>query len=455
MFVFFLNPIFSQVPLSQFGSDVFVSNSPNTEVQSAISEDGLTQIIGSSLYPNGSGLGMARIFKYTSGNWVQLGSDILGEVEGEEFGSEVAISDDGLTVAIGAWKKTTASLGWGTGYVKVYTLVSGNWVQKGLSLFGTNVNGVFGKKICLSNDGNTIAVGSYNTNPQYGKINVFNFASGNWLQYGSNTINNGIIENSIYSATIKLDISANGNRLVTITASGGISIFDLISNQWTRTNNPINLYNFGLDSLSISGDGNTIILGGDFSFFIYKDIGSSNWQYSYGENFSPIGNGVYVSTSYNGNVVVAYDYWNSTVRLYQFSGNSWNYFANIQPFQGFYGGIDLSADGTKVSTLSRTSTSNPYNHNRTLKVYNVSPFLSNQSNEIANFSVYPNPAKSEITIKLQEGFTLEKINLYNPMGQKIFESNNNILDIRSYSKGCYLLEVITDKTTTVKRVIFD
>lgn len=438
LLLFFLNHTFGQAPLTQFGSDVFVSNNPNQDITSAISGDGLTTIIGSSLYPNGEGVGLAKVFKYISGNWQQLGGDINGEVSGEEFGSEVSISDDGLTIAIGACKKTT-SLGWGTGYVKIFSLVAGNWVQKGTSLYGQLVNSAFGRDICLSGDGNTIAIAS-NT------ISVFNYTSGSWMQIGNNTL----YPSPASIDVTRFDMSSNGTRI----AIGGF-IYDLISNEWTRTDNNF-LYGSGVSArhMSLSGDGNTIIVGGDFSFFIYKNYGGGNWQYSYGENVSTIGNGMYVSISFDGNSVSVYDYYQSTVRMYRFTNNAWEYFANIQPFQGFYGGVDLSADGSKVSTLSFLNIAEPFGYVRTLKVYDVAPFLETQTFENANFTVYPNPAKNEINIKIDANSAFKKVVLYNLYGQKIYESNTPSFDISSYSKGCYLLEVITDKTSEVKRVIF-
>lgn len=436
--LFFFNlPLFSQPTLTQFGTDVFTSTYYyGLAGEHAISGDGLTVVKGTPIYPNTQGIGMVRVFKYTSSNWTQLGSQINGEVDGEEFGDGVGISDDGLTIAIGGWKKTTA-LGWGTGYVKIYRLISGNWTQIGNSLFGQNGNENFGRKISLSNDGNTVAISGATL------ARIFNYSSGNWTQIGSYIPN---ISSNPYNnyATLNLCLSSNGTRLAVMTSNNGVCIYDLIAGQWVLTKNFI-LYT-GYDSFSLSGDGNTITIGCDFSFFVFKNYGGNNWQFSYGENLSTIGSGVYVSTSSDGNTIAIFDIYNTVVKIYRFMDDTWTYFAQV-PLS--YGRINLSSDRTKVSTLSIAG------NLKTLKVYDITPLLGIESLNLTSFSVYPNPAKNEINIKLDGNSIIEKVNLYNLLGQKIYETNNSILDISAYQKGCYLLEVITNNGRSTKKVILE
>ena len=50
---------------------------------------------------NGTKSGHVRIYQYSSGSWSQLGSDIDGEAEGDEFGLSVAMNDAGDRIAVG------------------------------------------------------------------------------------------------------------------------------------------------------------------------------------------------------------------------------------------------------------------------------------------------------------------------------------------------------------------
>ena len=53
-----------------------------------------------------------------SQDWVQLGSDIDGEVSGDQFGESVSISSNGSIIAIGA--ENNDGNGSNSGHVRVY-----------------------------------------------------------------------------------------------------------------------------------------------------------------------------------------------------------------------------------------------------------------------------------------------------------------------------------------------
>jgi len=447
LFLFFLNSFFSQTPLNQFGSDIFVANYPDTfgltSISKAISGDGQTVIVSSCL----SGNGVVKVFNYNAGVWQQLGSDIIGETLGEEFGSQISISDDGLTIAIGAYKKTTATLGWGTGYVKIYSFISGNWVQKGASLYGQNVNAGFGKKVCLSGDGNSIVIAANYTYPQDGYVSVFKFSSGNWSQNGTNTVGNL----GVYLNNLLLDISYDGTRIVTFVSGIGIAVYDLISDQWVNTNNN-NLIGQNCTSLNMSGDGNTIIFGTDFNFFVFKKYPGYNWQYSYGENLGPIND---VSTDFYGNII-SIKKAGQAIKIYRFTNNTWDYFANISynGVEDFYG-IDLSSNGEKICVLTNQEIQ-PYHNQRKIKVYDIAPLILNSSlfNKI-NFVIYPNPASNTITISIDDNLFLKKISIYNELGQLVITEFNSNINIQNLSKGIYYCEIETNEGKAIKKLIIN
>ena len=61
--------------------------------------------------------------------WIQIGQDITGEANGDEFGYSVSLSDDGKTLAMGV--RSADVNGHSSGHVKVYQMddsVSG-WMQ--------------------------------------------------------------------------------------------------------------------------------------------------------------------------------------------------------------------------------------------------------------------------------------------------------------------------------------
>lgn len=72
---------------------------------------------------------------------------------------------------------------------------------------------------------------------------------------------------------------------------------------------------------------------------------------------------------------------------------------------------------------------------------------------MANFSIYPNPASEVVTITLEESLTLEKVNIYNTLGQLVKSENKNIIAVNSLTKETYFFEVITNKGKAAKTII--
>src|SRR5690606_24742499 len=107
---------------------------------------------------NGNNSGHVRVYENQSGNWVQIGSDIDGEVAGDQSGYSVSLSSDGSIVAIGALYNY--GNGNNAGHVRVYKNQSGNWVQMGSDIDGEAANDLSGYSVSLSSDGSIVAIGA-------------------------------------------------------------------------------------------------------------------------------------------------------------------------------------------------------------------------------------------------------------------------------------------------------
>ena len=60
--------------------------------------------------------------------------------------------------------------------------------------------------------------------------------------------------------------------------------------------------------------------------------------------------------------------------------------------------------------------------------------------------MYPNPAKNQFTIQLTIGIVLQKVVIYNALGQVVFQADNqNLIDVNHLEKGAYFVKVFTDK----------
>ncbi|EOG6894625.1 leucine-rich repeat domain-containing protein [Flavobacterium psychrophilum] len=80
--------------------------------------------------------------------------------------------------------------------------------------------------------------------------------------------------------------------------------------------------------------------------------------------------------------------------------------------------------------------------------------LSNHSFAIESaLKIYPNPVSEILNITLQEGLQLEKVNFYNTLGQLIKTTNHSEINISSFAKGIYFVEVMTNQGKATKTII--
>ncbi|WP_134399633.1 leucine-rich repeat domain-containing protein [Flavobacterium psychrophilum] len=80
--------------------------------------------------------------------------------------------------------------------------------------------------------------------------------------------------------------------------------------------------------------------------------------------------------------------------------------------------------------------------------------LSNHSFAIESaLKIYPNPVSEILNIALQEGLQLQKVNFYNTLGQLIKTTNHSEINVSSFAKGNYFVEVMTNQGKATKTLI--
>jgi hypothetical protein len=152
--------------------------------------------------------GVVRVYENIVSNWTQVGSDIVGESNGDEFGSSVAISNDGLRVICGAPMGGNASVG----YVKVYQTDVNNWSQVGQKIEGENngsqVGGYDGVDISDFHDKIIIGERHNDSNGNScGKGRVFYYNNNIWNFAGQ------IVGENAGDEMGQVTMSANGSRI--------------------------------------------------------------------------------------------------------------------------------------------------------------------------------------------------------------------------------------------------
>ncbi len=224
-------------------------------------------------------------------------------------GAGVALSGDGNTLAVGAWTEASNATGingnqaddsvtW-AGAVYVFTRAGGVWSQQAyIKASNTGAQDMFGVSVALSSDGNTLGVGAYgessnatgidgnqadNSMAKAGAVYVFTRAGGAWSQQAyikasntgqsdwfgqsvalsgdGNTLAVGAVDEASNATGI------NGNQADnSASGSGAVYVFTRAGSAWSQqayvkaSNTGANDF-FG-HPLALSGDGNTLAVGG-------------------------------------------------------------------------------------------------------------------------------------------------------------------------------------------------
>eukprot|EP00580_Thalassiosira_gravida_P016625 CAMPEP_0201665014 /NCGR_PEP_ID=MMETSP0494-20130426/6303_1 /ASSEMBLY_ACC=CAM_ASM_000839 /TAXON_ID=420259 /ORGANISM="Thalassiosira gravida, Strain GMp14c1" /LENGTH=950 /DNA_ID=CAMNT_0048143895 /DNA_START=339 /DNA_END=3191 /DNA_ORIENTATION=+ len=210
--------------------------------------------------------------------WTQLGQDILGEYDGDMSGISVALSTDGVVLAVGA-------NGNNSGRVRVYrrdgTRFGSSWKKLGQDIEGEAVNDNSGKSIDLSADGKILAIGapfnSGNNGKQLGHVRVYhidmNKDGPSWMQLGQDIDGEAAGDWSGRSVSLAADgnilaIGANGND-GNGNSAGHVKVYRLEEDYvddliWKRLGQDIDGEAAGDQSgvqLALSADGTTLAIG--------------------------------------------------------------------------------------------------------------------------------------------------------------------------------------------------
>jgi len=231
--------------IDRFGRTLSLSGDGNTLAVGAFGEDSATTGINGDQNNNSANLsGAAYVFVRNSEAWQQQAylkaSNTLG---GERFGSDISISTDGKTLAIGADGENSAARGINgnqndnsseaSGAVYLFVGNGGVWQQQAyIKASNSDMFDNFGRAVSLDGDGNTLAVGApgersaasginsdqnNNTAAQIGAVYVFVRNSEVWQQQAyvkSTNRQTGNIFRSGNAFGSDVSLSLDGNTLL-------------------------------------------------------------------------------------------------------------------------------------------------------------------------------------------------------------------------------------------------
>lgn len=472
----------SQVQIGQTINGSLLYDSTGANV--ALSSDGNTMIIGApSNDYNGLVSGQVEVYKNENGSWIQLGESFYGQEDiNPGLGSSVAISADGNIIAFGILYADDNNLN--SGRIEVYEFQNENWVQLGQPIYGEGYSERFGRKLSISDDGNFIITGSkqvYNeaegvTGGEHGRVRVYENQGGNWTQIGQDLY--GILHLDALGSDVS--ISADGSTIAVsalqVTPRNGfVRIYTIQNNIWTQVGEDITGYSpfdrFGI-SISLSADGSIVAIGAPF----YTSIGSVRVYENQNESWMQLGqdiNGIIIENEFGSSISLSADgtrlaigapgdksavvdnFTVNNVKIYDFENGDWekNLGTIYYTYDNYSFGSDvsLSSDGTKVAIVIPTID----DYWGEVQVFDLTVALSVNDALSSNFVLFPNPAKHQVTIRLNDLSTLEKVMIYNTLGQKILTSKAAIVNTSKLTSGVYVVEITTNKGKASKTLIVE
>jgi len=217
---------------------------------------------------NGEHSGHVRLYQWSGKAWVQLGDDIDGEAAGDYTGAAVSLSSVGNRVAIGATRNDAN--GTYSGHVRVYHWSGSAWTQLGTDIDGVAEMDQFGQSVSLSSDGNRLAVGASRSDAngnRSGQVRAFQWSGTAWAQLGANI--DGRMERDYIGGSVSL--SADGSRLAigagqtySNDGAGRVEVYQWSGVAWERLGSDIEGERGGDGSgwsISLSSDGNRLAIG--------------------------------------------------------------------------------------------------------------------------------------------------------------------------------------------------
>ena len=196
-----------------------------------LSSDGTRLAIGAIINDgvNGEDSGHIRVYELdASSNWIQLGGDIDGESEDDNFGRSPKFFENGNKLIIGA--RSNDGGGMDSGHARIYEWKEGSsqWIQSGDDIDGDASGDSLGSSIAVSSDGTRISIGAPGNSS--GHVKTYKSIPGNSSDDTVDEDGNGLVDGTnnyqIYNSGVAVHLHRDN----------GTALSDTSSSRWNATN---------------------------------------------------------------------------------------------------------------------------------------------------------------------------------------------------------------------------
>ena len=233
----------------------------------AVSGNGTTIVAGAP-YDADKGInsGSIYVYKWNGVSWDETKITASDGATNDYFGRKISISQDGNTVVVGVSHDDDKGTDSGSAYI--YKFESNIWIETKIFASDGSSGDIFGKSISISSDGNTVIVGN-GFDYAIGAVYIYKWENNIWIETTKLTASDGAANDNFGH---KISISYDGTTIVVGAygdvnngdSSGSVYIYKWNGVTWDETkitaSDGANDDFFGW-SVSISPDGTTIIVG--------------------------------------------------------------------------------------------------------------------------------------------------------------------------------------------------
>ncbi len=282
----------------------------------AMSDDGRT-IASGAPYDD-----LVRVYQFVTdqGRWIQLGDDINVKVPSIDFGSSIDLCSDGTRIVVGNPRVFND-----IGLVRIYEYKNSSWGKIGSDLLGHNEEDDFGSSVSISGDGAAVAVGAYGDEgigeedgmTYTGSVQVYTEISGSWKEVGNKIVSIDKYNDFGYSVRLSKD---------------ALTLVVGAPSKYYNGSGRVDLYRFGK---TMSGERDWIKVG--------SGTNGNSTEDHFGTKVSLSGDGTYIGVS-----SYRFDEDITVVKVYQTSGSEFVQVGNEVFAKDYYTDFSLSHDAKRL-----------------------------------------------------------------------------------------------------------
>ncbi|MEL6135159.1 MAG: hypothetical protein AAFR59_17515, partial [Bacteroidota bacterium] len=235
---------------TQMGSDIIGFGVMGFGYDIDMSHDGQRIVIGDpdEIIPFNYPGGGARVFHWDGTDWVGKGF-LSAPGDPGDFGFDVKISGDGSRIVVGDPYGSLTFPANGIGVVNTYEWNGTGWIPIS-NISGTQTSDRFGYSVDLSYDGSRMVVGAKGDGTATGYAKVFEWDGSQWVQMGptidsSPFVNQAGFDVAINSTGDRIAVASpnyNPNSAPISDINGAVKVLDWNGAQWNQVGNIVEGY---------------------------------------------------------------------------------------------------------------------------------------------------------------------------------------------------------------------